>query len=139
MPSFTEITMIIAFIAMIIIYRLVFKAMANRLNKLPIEENLKPLYQKTHSGRIGTGLYMKGPFIELRIYEAFVVISAWNQHLLYYSEIEELKTVTNGRSKLGIEFVHRKADVPELSVLVYGRKQEELKALLQERLPISEG
>lgn len=48
--------------------------MLSSQKKLEIEQDEKPLYTSTAGGRIG-GVTYKGPFISLRIYEKFIIIS----------------------------------------------------------------
>jgi hypothetical protein len=56
-----------------------------------VEEGKTPLYKTTGGGRIGM-LNFRGPFISLRVYEKFLVISDWQTIVLPYATIESVQS-----------------------------------------------
>jgi hypothetical protein len=69
-----------------------------------------PLYKVTSSGRIGLWTY-KGPFIQMRMYEDFLVIGYAKHIVLLYDEID---TIVLGSKifRLGITIKHHCSGAP---------------------------
>lgn len=75
------------------------------------ETGKKPLYKATCGGQIGWFRY-RGPFIQLRMYEDFLVIGYIKHIVLRYDEIDEIYPVGN-LLRRGVEIKHHKKSVPQ--------------------------
>jgi len=75
------------------------------------ETGRKPLYKAISSGRIGLWSY-KGPLVQMRMYEDFLVIGYTKHIVLLYDEIDAI--VPGGKFfRRGITIKHHRSDLPQ--------------------------
>ena len=104
---------------------------AHRL--LDIEEGKKLLHSSTSGGHIGRIRY-RGPFINLRIYDEFIVISSLKAIVLRYEDIERVEIKKwMGSIPSEIKLVHHKWDAPK-KIVIGTTKPIYLKEMIDSRL-----
>lgn len=101
---------------------------------LAIEKGKKLLHSFTSGGRIGRIRYTP-PFINLRIYDEFIVIASFKVIILRYEEIDrvEIKKWMDSIPR-EIKLVHHKWNAPQ-RIVIGTNKPNYLKEIIESRLP----
>ncbi|MCB0212885.1 MAG: hypothetical protein KDJ52_26320 [Anaerolineae bacterium] len=103
-------------------------------SRLDIEKDKEPLYTSTGGGRMGW-LNYRGPFINLRIYDAFVVVSSFQTIVLRYDEIERVDIKKwMGAVADRVQIVHHKADAPG-TIIIGTINPTQAKEIIDAHLP----
>ncbi|MBE9044193.1 hypothetical protein IQ255_07230 [Pleurocapsales cyanobacterium LEGE 10410] len=115
-PSILIFILILLFVAAVWGF-LIYAIVKSHHRSLDIEKGKHPLYTSTSGGIIGWIRY-KGPFINLRIYDEFIVISCTKIILFKYGEIDgvEIKKWM-GLVPDSVRLVHHKSDAPGRIIL----------------------
>jgi hypothetical protein len=100
---------------------------------LDIEAGKKLIYSTTSGGTIGRSRY-RGPLINLRIYEEFIVIASFKVIILNYKDIERVEI----RKWMGsifskIQLIHNRWNVPK-RIVIETRNSSYVKEIIDSRI-----
>jgi hypothetical protein len=127
MPLFAFFPLLI--LATVIVFFVIFVKQNSK--KLPVEMDKNLVYTENCGGRIG-GRNYTWPFVNISLYEEFLVIRCWQSHTIYYSEIKEVKIGKFLFTK-GIEISHSNRTAPDF-ILLYSKNKGRILAMLAEKM-----
>jgi hypothetical protein len=124
----------IALIIAVVIFSCFFISLRRSLKKrdmlLNEEKSKEPVLIEIGGGRFEQ-MYYSRPYVKLRLYDEFLVISYKKKILLRYDKIDDVKLI-NWRS--GLEIYHNDASQPIEKIVFFSKSADYLSALIKEKV-----
>jgi hypothetical protein len=100
-----------------IVFGILFSIILKSASLLPMEKGITPVFKTRCSGIIGS-THFKGPFISLRVYNDFVVISTLKKLVFTFNEIKTAE-ITKKWNRNITKISHNKAGYPDKIILFF--------------------
>lgn len=122
--------MYLGFLAPPIVIGVFIYVIKTRNSLLDIEKNLTPLYIEDCGGRFNN-YNLTVPFVRVKIYKDFIIISYTKKILLKYTDIKKIEVKRHIISK-GVHIYHNKNDIPK-NIIIWAANCEKLKNIIESK------